>query len=152
MKLLDKEYESQIEITLILTILLPLALIKFSDNIEDIFINGSKLYIGYIFQKIVMFLLSPLILFTSFFKLRKWQFTSLVNPFKNRLKIIGTIWFFASLFILYIRYMDQINGDFKALQWCDFEYIIFPLFIGFVVFYNHGYNYMLQLCCKIGKL
>jgi hypothetical protein len=141
-----------------------LAIIKFSDNLEifyEMYYKGTELHWCFMFQKIVMYLLSPLIVFSAIFKLKKWQLTSLYIPIKNRLKLIGNIWFLTSSLALNFRYQElktsigynlKVRDEFISSQvfvWGDLEYIILPLLIGFVFFYNNGLNFLYKLLKQI---
>jgi hypothetical protein len=136
--------------------LFTLAIIKFSDTLEifyEMYNKGTELHWCFVFQKLVMYLLSPLIVFSAIFKFKKWQFESLIIPIKNRIMLIGNIWFLTSSLALSLRYQElkssigynlKIRDEFISSQvfvWGDLEYIILPLFIGFVVFYNNGLNF-----------
>lgn len=149
--------------TFLLIMLVWISCIKFSDNLEifyEMYYKGTDLHWCFMFQKIVMYLLSPLIVFSAIFKLKKWQITSLYNPIKNRFILVGNIWFLSSSLALIFRYTElktsigynlKIRDEFISSQvfvWGDLEYIILPLFIGFVFFYPNGFKFSAKLLVK----
>jgi hypothetical protein len=156
--------EKEVKTFLMMAPVFTLAIIKFIDNLEifyEMYNKGTELHWCFVFQKIVMYLLSPLIVFSAIFKLKKWQYSSLMYPIKNRLILVGNIWFLSSLLALSFRYQElktsigynlKIRDEFISSQvfvWGDLEYIILPLFIGFVFFYNNGLNFLYKLLKQI---